>query len=75
MIARYTLLDPETFARYNPDFDRVMASSNNSYDLKLPADKMELFAANKYQILNESIQLLPATDEQAGAAGQRVAVK
>ena len=75
VIARYTLLDPETFSRYNPDFDKVMASNNNSYDLKLPADKMELFAANKYQILNESMQLLPGADDQAGAAGQRIAVK
>jgi peptidoglycan lytic transglycosylase D len=58
IIARYTILDMQTFSRYNPDFDKVMASSNNTYDLKLPADKMELFAANKYQILNESTQLL-----------------
>ena len=58
VIARYTLLDMATFSRYNPNFDKVMASSNNSYDLKLPADKMELFVANKYQILNESVQLL-----------------
>jgi membrane-bound lytic murein transglycosylase D len=58
VIARYTLLDSATFARYNPDFDKIMASSNNSYDLKLPADKMELFAANKYEILNESVQQL-----------------
>jgi membrane-bound lytic murein transglycosylase D len=58
VIARYTLLDPGTFSRYNPDFDKIMASSNNSYDLKLPADKMELFAANKYQILNESVEVL-----------------
>jgi len=75
VIVRYTLLDPETFSRYNPDFDKVMASNNNSYDLKLPEDKMELFAANKYQILNESIQLLPGADDQAGVGGQRVAAK
>ena len=59
VIARYTLLDSATFSRYNPDFDKVMASPNNTYDLKLPSDKMELFAANKYEILNESVQLLP----------------
>jgi len=58
VIARYTLLDPATFNRYNPDFDKVMASTNNSYELKLPTDKMDLFIANKYQILNESIALL-----------------
>jgi membrane-bound lytic murein transglycosylase D len=58
IIARYTLMDSVEFARYNPDFDKVMASANNTYDLKLPAGKMELFAANKYQILNESVQSL-----------------
>jgi membrane-bound lytic murein transglycosylase D len=57
-IAKYTLMDASLFNRYNPDFDKVMASSNNTYDLKLPADKVELFAANKYQILNESVQFL-----------------
>jgi membrane-bound lytic murein transglycosylase D len=56
VIARYTLMDSAAFNRYNPDFDKVMASNNNSYDLKLPADKMNLFEANKYQILTESMQ-------------------
>ena len=58
VIAQYTHMDDAEFSRYNPEFDKVMASVNNTYDLKLPADKMELFAANKYQILNESVQLL-----------------
>ena len=57
-IAKYTLLDSASFARYNPDFDKVMASSNNSYDMKLPADKMGLFQANKYDILQESVGML-----------------
>jgi membrane-bound lytic murein transglycosylase D len=39
-----------------------MASSNNTYELKLPADKMDLFVANKYQILNESVQSLLKED-------------
>jgi len=72
VIAQYTFLDMPTFSRYNPDFDKIMASSNNSYDLKLPADKMELFAANKYQILNESIQLML---NGIGDEEQKVAVK
>src|SRR5687767_2514328 len=46
------------FNRYNPEFDKVMASAENRYEMKLPADKMDLFTANKYKILNESIQLL-----------------
>jgi membrane-bound lytic murein transglycosylase D len=58
IIAKYILMDMEEFNRYNPDFDKVMASANNTYDLQLPGDKMDLFAANKYQILNESVQLL-----------------
>jgi membrane-bound lytic murein transglycosylase D len=35
-----------------------MASNNNAYEMKLPADKMDLFVANKYIILNESVQIL-----------------
>jgi membrane-bound lytic murein transglycosylase D len=78
IIARYTLMDMATFARYNPDFDKVMASSNNSYDLKLPADRMDLFIANKYQILDESVRFTPNEDNLAAetaATGQGVAVK
>jgi membrane-bound lytic murein transglycosylase D len=58
IIARNITMDINEFNRYNPDFDKVMASSANSYEMKLPVEKMELFNANKYKILNESIQLL-----------------
>ncbi len=58
VIAKNIMMEPAEFARYNPDFDKVMASANSSYEIKLPADKLELFNANKYQILNESIQML-----------------
>jgi len=70
VIARYTLLDMATFSRYNPDFDKVMASTNNSYELKLPAAKMDLFVANKYEILNESVQLLGEPADGGINAGQ-----
>jgi membrane-bound lytic murein transglycosylase D len=70
IIARYTLLDLATFSRYNPDFDKVMASTNNSYELKLPAAKMDLFVANKYEILNESVQLLDEPADSGMSAGQ-----
>ena len=63
VIARNILMDATEFNRYNPDFDKVMASANNSYDLKLPADKMDLFVSNKYEILNESVQRLLLEDE------------
>lgn len=58
VIAKNIIMNIADFNRYNPDFDKVMASANSSYEIKLPADKLELFNANKYQILNESIQLL-----------------
>lgn len=58
VVAKTILMDIAEFNRYNPGFDKAMASSANSYVLKLPSDKMDLFIAHKYQILNESIQLL-----------------
>jgi membrane-bound lytic murein transglycosylase D len=70
VIAKYTMMDMASFDRYNPYFDKVMASNNNSYDLKLPADKMDLFIASKYDILNESAQLMGDSTEGA----RRVAV-
>ncbi|HEV3221530.1 MAG TPA: lytic transglycosylase domain-containing protein [Puia sp.] len=63
VISKYILMDAAEFNRYNPDFDKIMASVNNSYDLKLPADKMDLFVSNKYEILNESVQRLVLEDE------------
>ena len=57
VIAKNLLMDIGTFNRYNPDFDNLM-SINGNYDLRLPADKMQLFLANKYVILNECVQLL-----------------
>jgi membrane-bound lytic murein transglycosylase D len=62
IIARYVVMDLPEFSRYNPNFDKVMASVNNTYELKLPAEKMALFAANKYQILNESVQQMMSSD-------------
>ncbi|HLY71964.1 MAG TPA: lytic transglycosylase domain-containing protein [Puia sp.] len=58
IISRYVLMDSIEFNRYNPDFDKIMASANNTYDLTLPADKMQLFLSDKYEILNESVQLI-----------------
>lgn len=58
VIARIVLMDIADFHRYNPHFDKLIASPDNSYELKLPGDKMDIFTANKYQILNESVQLL-----------------
>lgn len=57
-IAKNIMMDLNEFNRYNPDFDKKMASTDNIYELKLPADRMELFSSNKYIILNESVQML-----------------
>ena len=58
VIAKHISMDISEFNRYNPDFDKVMASTTNSYDMKLPVDKMERFNTSKYDILQESVQLL-----------------
>jgi membrane-bound lytic murein transglycosylase D len=50
-------MDLITFGRYNPGFDSQVAANSN-YELRLPNDKMDIFLARKYEILNESIQLL-----------------
>jgi membrane-bound lytic murein transglycosylase D len=63
VIAKYVNMDSEEFNRYNPYFDQVMDQPENKYDLKLPAENMEKFIANKYPILNESVQLLLTTSD------------
>jgi membrane-bound lytic murein transglycosylase D len=55
IVASNILMEIEEFNRYNPSFDKLMANSS-VYELRLPSDKMSLFVANKYQILNESVQ-------------------
>jgi membrane-bound lytic murein transglycosylase D len=48
------------FNKLNPDFDKQL-SSNGTYNLRLPNDKMLVFQANKQQILDQSIQILLST--------------
>jgi membrane-bound lytic murein transglycosylase D len=57
IISKNLSMDIVTFNRYNPGFDNLMGINGN-YDLRLPSDKMQLFLANKYIILNECVQLL-----------------
>lgn len=59
IIAKTILMDIAGFNRYNPDFDKQIATSG-SFDLRLPGDKMDVFNAKKFQILDESMQLLLA---------------
>jgi membrane-bound lytic murein transglycosylase D len=58
VIAKYVNMDVRDFNRYNPQFDKIMDSNQNGYELKLPEENMDKFVANKYAILNESVQLL-----------------
>ncbi|MEO6719779.1 MAG: lytic transglycosylase domain-containing protein [Ferruginibacter sp.] len=57
VIAKNLTMDIGLFNHYNPNFDDML-SSNGSFSLRLPPEKMQLFVVNKYQILNESVQLL-----------------
>ncbi len=68
VITKNLSMDIIQFNRYNPDFDNMMALNGN-YDLRLPTDKMQLFLANKYVILNECVQLLLG-DHQAPPPSQ-----
>ncbi len=70
IIAKNVMMDMNTFNRYNPDFDKKMASADNAYELKLPVDKMDLFMANKYIILNESVQLLLSGSTVSAGTGK-----
>lgn len=57
VIIKHIVFDILEFSRYNPEFDKQI-SLNGEYEMRLPADKMDLFLAKKQQILNESYQVL-----------------
>lgn len=57
VIAKHIVFPITEFNRYNPDFDKLI-TKNGKYELRLPADKMELFMAKRYDILNESLQIM-----------------
>ena len=57
VIAKNLNMDILEFNRMNPDFDHLI-NNNGSFDLRLPEDKMQLFQAGKYQILNECVQIM-----------------
>ena len=62
VIAKNIVMDITLFNKYNPNFD-VMLSTQGEYELVLPTEKMQLFMANKYQILNECVQILLGSDD------------
>ncbi len=57
VLSRHIEMPIEEFSRYNPGFEREIAN-NGKYDLRLPHEKMQLFLSKKFQILDESMQLL-----------------
>jgi len=57
VIAKNLTMDIQEFNRLNPSFDNIL-SSNGTFDLRLPEDKMQLFMSARYQILNECVQIL-----------------
>ncbi|MGG9970421.1 lytic transglycosylase domain-containing protein [Ferruginibacter sp. SUN002] len=57
VIAKNLSMDITLFNHYNPGFDNAMSTTGN-FDLRLPPEKMQLFTTNKYQILNECVQVL-----------------
>ncbi len=57
VIAKNIQMDIVAFNRFNPGFDNSLQNSGE-FELILPHEKMQLFIANKYQILNECVQLM-----------------
>ena len=57
VITEYINMPVSDFKRYNPGFDDQVAN-NGKYELRLPNEKMEIFLAKKYEILDKSMQLL-----------------
>ena len=57
IISKTIEMDLAAFNRYNPNFDKQVAVKA-TYDLRLPANKMEIFNSKKNQILDESMKLL-----------------
>lgn len=67
VIATQLTLDITRFNKLNPNFDKLVRQPVG-YKLRLPKDKMELFSANRYIILHQSIlaTLHSASDMSAG---------
>lgn len=57
VVAKTLFMDIAMFNDLNPQIDKKLAEGE-TYNLRLPNDKMELFKAKRQQILQESVQLL-----------------
>jgi membrane-bound lytic murein transglycosylase D len=57
VIMKYVEMEKPEFDRYNPNFDNEIALQGK-YNLRLPQQKMNVFIAKRYQILDESMEML-----------------
>jgi membrane-bound lytic murein transglycosylase D len=57
-IAKRLNMEKAELDHLNPDFERMMSGPENSYDLRVPKEKMKQFQADKDEILKESIQMM-----------------
>jgi membrane-bound lytic murein transglycosylase D len=67
-IAKKLNVDLAEMNRLNPDFAKTMAGPDNSYDLRVPKEKMKVFMNEKDEILKESVQM--TLDDKATAASR-----
>jgi membrane-bound lytic murein transglycosylase D len=65
-IAKRLEVNLAEMSRLNPDFAKTMAGPDNSYDLRVPKEKMKLFMNEKDEILKESVQM--TLDDKAVAS-------
>src|SRR5678816_3804387 len=54
VITKHITFSIAEFNRYNPDFDKLI-THNGKYELRLPADKMDVFMTKRYDILNDCL--------------------
>jgi len=57
VIMKHVEMEKTEFDRYNPNFENEIAMQGK-YNLRLPVQKMNVFIAKRYQILDESMELL-----------------
>ncbi|MCF6402466.1 lytic transglycosylase domain-containing protein [Chitinophaga filiformis] len=57
-IAKKLNMELTELEHLNPDFAKMMAGPENSYDLRIPKEKMKEFQAEKEDILKESLQMM-----------------
>jgi len=57
-IAKHLNMEKAELDHLNPDFEKLMSGPSNSYDLRVPKEKMQQFQAEKEEILKESLQIM-----------------